>query len=105
MAIDTTELLALPLGEKMRLVELLWDNLARSPEIVESPGWHESILNERGQRAADGTSEFTDWESAKMEIRSRVIRRLNRSAPNAESRSSLHPTANLRFGDFPVRKL
>ena len=68
----TLPLNEMTLHEKLAAMELLWDDLARSPEIVESPGWHESILNERGQRAADGTSEFTDWESAKTEIRSRV---------------------------------
>ena len=58
--------------ERLAAMELLWDDLARSPEIVESPAWHEEILNERGQRAASSTAEFTDWEIAKTEIRSRV---------------------------------
>ena len=58
--------------ERLAAMELLWDDLARSPEIVESPAWHESILNERGQRAVGNTSEFTDWDIAKTEIRSRV---------------------------------
>ena len=58
--------------EKLVAMELLWADLARSPEIVESPAWHENILNERGQRGAGNTSQFTDWEIAKTEIRSRV---------------------------------
>ncbi|RLT20197.1 MAG: Addiction module component, CHP02574 [Planctomycetota bacterium] len=34
MAIDTTELLALPPAEKMRLVELLWDSLGDESQQI-----------------------------------------------------------------------
>ena len=58
--------------EKLEAMELLWQDLAGSPEALESPDWHREILNERRQRVADGTARFLDWEKAKAEIRDKI---------------------------------
>ena len=58
--------------EKLAAMELLWDDLARSPEAVESPNWHKDILDERRQMVADGKTQFTDWNAAKTEIRKKL---------------------------------
>jgi hypothetical protein len=58
--------------EKLAAMELLWDDLARSPEAVESPNWHKDILDERRQMVADGKTQFTDWNAAKSEIRKKL---------------------------------
>jgi hypothetical protein len=42
------------LHEKLAAMELLWEDLARSPESIESPTWHKSILDERRQKIAEG---------------------------------------------------
>ena len=60
------------LQEKLAAMELLWDDLARSPESIESPDWHKDILDERRQRVAEGKGQFTDWETAKTEIRKKL---------------------------------
>ncbi|HTN70099.1 MAG TPA: addiction module protein [Methylomirabilota bacterium] len=60
------------LHEKLAAMELLWEDLARSPESIESPTWHKDILDERGQRVAEGKAHFMDWETAKKEIRNKV---------------------------------
>ena len=60
------------LHEKLATMELLWEDLARCPESVESPVWHKDILDERRQRVAEGKGQFIDWETAKMEIRNKV---------------------------------
>jgi hypothetical protein len=60
------------LHEKLAAMELLWEDLARSPEAVESPDWHGEVLDERRHRVAGGTSRFVDWEEAKTEIRNKV---------------------------------
>jgi hypothetical protein len=39
MNIDTNALLALPAAEKLRIVELLWDNLGESTENLPLPEW------------------------------------------------------------------
>jgi len=58
--------------EKLAAMELLWADLAGSPESVESPIWHKDILGERGERVAEGKAQFVDWETAKKDIRSKI---------------------------------
>ena len=60
------------LQEKLAAMELLWEDLARSPESVESPDWHKDILDERRELVAEGKAHFVDWETAKKDIRNKV---------------------------------
>ncbi len=60
------------LRDKLAAMESLWDDLARTPEVVESPSWHKDILDERQQRLAEGRSQFIDWETAKSDIRNKL---------------------------------
>jgi hypothetical protein len=61
------------LQEKLAAMELLWEDLARSPESVESPTWHKDILDERRQRVAEGKTQFKNWETSKTEIRKKLL--------------------------------
>ena len=45
----------------------------RCPESVESPTWHKDILDERHQKVAEAEAQFVDWETAKTEIRKKVL--------------------------------
>lgn len=60
------------LHEKLAAMESLWEDLARSPESIDSPTWHKDILDERRQRIAQGEAQFADWETAKAKIRNKV---------------------------------
>ena len=60
------------LQEKLVAMELLWEDLASSPESVESPDWHKEILDDRRARVAEGKAHFADWETAKKDIRSKI---------------------------------
>ena len=60
------------LQEKLAAMEALWEDLTRSPESFESPDWHKDTLEERRQRIAEGKAHFTDWETAKSAIRTKV---------------------------------
>ena len=60
------------LKEKLEILEVLWEDLARSAQTVESPDWHKKTLEDRDQRVAQGKARFTDWETAKTEIRSKL---------------------------------
>ena len=57
------------LREKLSAMESLWEDLAGTPENIESPAWHKDILEERRQRITEGSSRFIDWETAKTDIR------------------------------------
>ena len=60
------------LHEKLAAMESLWEDLARSPESIDSPTWHKDILDERRQRIAQGEAQFADWETAKAKIRNKM---------------------------------
>lgn len=60
------------LHEKLSAMEALWEDLTSTPEAVESPSWHKDALAERARHLDEGTSRFTDWETAKATIRSKL---------------------------------
>lgn len=67
-------LISLPLtqmttGEKLQIMEHIWEDLCRNADEVASPLWHEDILKKREKSAEDGSETFTDWECAKKGIR------------------------------------
>lgn len=57
------------LAEKLRIMELLWDDLCRQEKAPSSPDWHREILQTRAKRIEEGKSEFMDWNEAKNKIR------------------------------------
>ena len=54
-------------SEKLRIMELLWDDLCNNESNIPSPQWHERILIERENLVCDGKDEFIDWDQAKKE--------------------------------------
>jgi hypothetical protein len=65
---------ALPLDEmttieKIRAMELIWEDLCRNAESVPSPAWHAPILSEREAGVKQETEQIIDWEEAKRRIR------------------------------------
>ncbi len=60
------------LQEKLAVMELIWEDLVRTPDALESSAWHRDVLEVRGQRIAEGKSQFTDWEKAKLDIRNKL---------------------------------
>lgn len=60
------------LQEKLAAMELLWEDLTRSPDSFQSPEWHSDVLEARRHKIAEGKARFTDWETAKSAIRAKV---------------------------------
>jgi hypothetical protein len=58
--------------EKLAVMESLWEDLSKTPDAIESPAWHKDVLEERRQHIAQGQSKFSDWETAKADIRKRL---------------------------------
>jgi Putative addiction module component len=69
MSIETLERMSR--GEKLKLMELLWEQLSRPDEAFESPAWHDQALRETAQRLAEGKEQVLDWEAAKKDLRRR----------------------------------
>jgi putative addiction module component (TIGR02574 family) len=67
--------LALPLDkmsveEKLRALELLWEDLARTPSSVPSPAWHKDVLEARERRLREGKEKSIPWDEARQSLRS-----------------------------------
>jgi hypothetical protein len=61
----------LPRSEKLKLMELLWEELSHPMGAFESPAWHTNELAATEQRLAEGKEKTLDWESAKKTLRSK----------------------------------
>lgn len=64
------EVAELPVAEKLRLMEFLWDSLSRDAageEIV--PAWHLAVLTERAGRIDNGQEPSAPWNEAKQRLR------------------------------------
>jgi len=59
--------------EKLRAMEMLWADLTRKEQEIDSPGWHEEVLREREARVELGEEKPIDWEVAKKELRDRLL--------------------------------
>jgi hypothetical protein len=59
-------------AEKVRVMEEIWADLSDASSGFAPPDWHREILEERQKGIRDGTQKFTDWETAKEEIRKRT---------------------------------
>lgn len=58
--------------EKLRVMELLWENLRRDETNIPIPQWHKDLLGERERLVREGKAHFDDWENAKKRIVNRV---------------------------------
>jgi len=58
--------------EKLQAIEEIWVDLQRAPEEVPSPRWHADVLAAREHRVREGTSRFSDWDTAKARIREKA---------------------------------
>lgn len=53
MSIDPNDLLCLPVSEQLRLIEFLWDNLAKETDPIPLPDWVETeALRRRNEMVA-----------------------------------------------------
>ena len=59
-------------SDKLRALEIIWDDLQRTPGAVPSPSWHADVLREREKEYKEGSSEFADWLEAKKRIRDSI---------------------------------
>lgn len=55
--------------QKLLLMEEIWNDLLRNEDEIPSPGWHGEILKTRLAQVREGSAAFTDWESARKQLR------------------------------------
>jgi hypothetical protein len=69
--ISTIQIEQMSRNEKLQTMEALWADLSKSEGDVESPAWHEVVLQQTEARIAAGQEKITDWETAKRVLRKR----------------------------------
>jgi hypothetical protein len=55
--------------QKLLLMEEIWNDLLRNENEIPSPGWHGEVLKTRLVQVREGSAGFTDWESARKQLR------------------------------------
>lgn len=70
----TAEIAAMPVAEKLKLMEVLWDSLCASTDKgVKSPPWHAAALKQAEDEVTAGTAQFVGWAEAKDGLRRNSI--------------------------------
>ena len=54
--------------EKLDLMEVLWEDLSRTPDEIPSPAWHKEVLDECLRRAESGEEKFLNFEDVKKDL-------------------------------------
>jgi Mlc titration factor MtfA (ptsG expression regulator) len=67
-----SEIHEVPLHEKLRMMEAVWDGIAPLEAEMEVPQWHKDLLDEREQLIQEGKAKFIDWEIAKLQIKDAI---------------------------------
>jgi putative addiction module component (TIGR02574 family) len=68
-SMSIAELRKLPADEKLKIIEILWSDLAADEESLPSPAWHEEELRKTEADLAAGRVDALDWEDAKKKLR------------------------------------
>jgi len=64
----TIDIAELPVAEKLRLMEKLWDALSAQAEDTVVPAWHQEVLAQRLDRLRSGGEAVAPWAQAKERI-------------------------------------
>ena len=65
----TLEIETMGTAERLEAIEMLWDALCHDETNIQSPAWHEEILNARRQRIESGEATFYTLEQLKERLR------------------------------------
>ena len=65
------EVRQLPFGEKLQIMEAIWEDMRAQAEQVPVPQWHRDLLDERRKAVEEGREELLDWDSIKDSLPSR----------------------------------
>jgi putative addiction module component (TIGR02574 family) len=58
--------------EKLRAIEVLWDDLCRNEKHIAVADWQKQLLDDREQQIQTGEAKFSDWDAAEKRIRERA---------------------------------
>jgi putative addiction module component (TIGR02574 family) len=67
-AINLSEVMKLPVQERIRIVEAIWDSVAEHPEQIELMPWQTEELDRRFAAYQENPSEGIHWDEVKRRI-------------------------------------
>jgi putative addiction module component (TIGR02574 family) len=62
------EIQQLPLGEKLQIMEAIWEDLRLNAEQVPVPKWHKGLLDARREAVEANREEILDWDEVKHSL-------------------------------------
>jgi len=60
-----TEIKKLPIGERLEVMEQIWDSLRDERPEIDSPSWHGTVLEERKRKVESGEATFITLDQLK----------------------------------------
>lgn len=63
------EIKSMSIAERLRAMEDLWNVLCTNEEEIQSPDWHDEILQERRKKIESGDAEFVSIKQLKESVR------------------------------------
>lgn len=64
----SVDIVAIPVAERLMLMETLWDSLCVQSDELNSPAWHTEVLEDRLRRLVKGEESVASWNDAKVRI-------------------------------------
>ena len=58
--------------QKLDLMEMLWADMIANEKKLESPAWHEAVLNDREAALGAGKITASNWDEAKERIKKKI---------------------------------
>jgi len=65
----TAEIKKMPARDRIILMEEIWDTLCHGKNEIESPAWHEHILEQRQRKIESGEAKYISIDDLKTEKR------------------------------------
>ena len=72
MAVNLSEVLKLPVEERLKLVESIWDSIAEFPEAIELTEAHKKELDRRLEAYEADPKAGIPWEELKADLLSKL---------------------------------
>lgn len=73
--IKAKDILGLPVQDRLRLVEDIWDSLAADPSAVPAPDWHRAELDQRLARHQASPDQVEHWAEVRTRLRKPAAKR------------------------------
>jgi len=67
-SVDPTNLRILPVAERLKLIEDLWDSIENDADALALPDWHRAEIDRRLEALDTGASVGAPWEEVRRRI-------------------------------------